>query len=890
MKILFILLMTLAQPSLGSSHTKPMATATPSSVVFQDLGQITTVDIVAYIHLDIPVAPELKQVIELCNGTDALGADSTPFTKEQRIPLFNLRSLHLHSCSRLEMDLVDVTKMFGDPKILDDHPLIQEALNQIKSREKELATPNLSRTKRSADNSHQNSTLTSLHLEQNETLPTAQPLLGFGRVGAILNTVPTLTTLLGPRSRRPRTRFQSPRRPRYRPSPTYRRPPPITTTPQPPPIDYSADYDYSQDYQDYDYPEEYPEPAPQREPVSPVLKGLRLLSGLLGRKKRSSPGPRPRSPSAGSRGRSSSSRGSRPRPRSPSAGPNRTASPGPDEGTEPFRRLLDHAQRQRAGRSRLQQAAHLAQRHVQNAQAAVKTAGSAIAQAVGLKALKGQTRGFKKLSRRSAELSLNTTDSDLVLSRPPRFLGALVSTVFAGLVGLATGASYRADLAKTEDLNKFARLATHHAELEDQQINLLGRRLNDTITEIVDSEHILSYSLSYYQLDSYLQLVGTRVDRLVTGLRQLAHRRLDPGLVDLPHLGDQLKDIQQSMASKGGRLILSSPLDVFSFDVSSSFDPKNLTMKVTLLVPGEYPSSRRNLKRWVPFPVRTAEDTEGLYVLPMVQTDLLGIRTVPSANGNDIRSITAEDLSMCHQHGNLYVCPSATWEHQSLGSDCLASLYAASLKPSSSRVKETCPFTPADSHSYAVRIGPQDYRVFLSKVQPLTGRCRSGTTSLGARQGLLSIHVPENCSVSTQDFVLRPLRRLQDLGTLLETHELSITEGLKDPAASKFHLAHQLGYVSPSGLTLDDAHDFIAHEEGVLSMDKPWVSILLWGSVSVVASGLLLYVLHMCGIDLPMACRVTRAYFQAVCGTASANSPPPPAPMPLTAAASAPYP
>ena len=48
MKILFILLMTLAQPSLGSSHTKPMATATPSSVVFQDLGQITTVDIVAY--------------------------------------------------------------------------------------------------------------------------------------------------------------------------------------------------------------------------------------------------------------------------------------------------------------------------------------------------------------------------------------------------------------------------------------------------------------------------------------------------------------------------------------------------------------------------------------------------------------------------------------------------------------------------------------------------------------------------------------------------------------------------------------------------------------------------------------------------------------------------
>ena len=60
--------------------------------------------------------------------------------------------------------------------------------------------------------------------------------------------------------------------------------------------------------------------------------------------------------------------------------------------------------------------------------------------------------------------------------------------------------------------------------------------------------------------------------------------------------------------------------------------------------------------------------------------------------------------------------------------------------------------------------------------------------------------------------------------------------------------------------------------------------------MTVVSLGLLIFVLHLCGIDLPMACRVTRAYFQAVCGTASASSPPPPAPMPLTAAASAPFP
>ena len=319
------------------------------------------------------------------------------------------------------------------------------------------------------------------------------------------------------------------------------------------------------------------------------------------------------------------------------------------------------------------------------------------------------------------------------------------------------------------------------------------------------------------------------------------------------------------MHAKGAEPILKTPLDVFGLDVTCHFDSETLTMKVSLMVPGEFPDSRLQLKRFIPFPLRSAEDTEGLYVLPLIPSDLLGVRLSDNNADPYIRSISAEDLSTCHRHGDLHMCSTATWEHQSLGSDCLASLYLASLKPSFSTVKKDCPFTPADSQSYAVRTGAQDYRVFLAQPQPLTGRCFSGTSSLGTRQGLLRVNIPWNCSVQTRDFVLKPQQRLQDMSPLMESHELTISEGWKDDSALNLHLAHRLGYVSPSGLTLDDAQDFVKHEEGVLNTHNPWVSALLWGAVTFVATALLLSILHLCGVDLRLCFQITKSYFKVLC-------------------------
>ena len=70
----------------------------------------------------------------------------------------------------------------------------------------------------------------------------------------------------------------------------------------------------------------------------------------------------------------------------------------------------------------------------------------------------------------------------------------------------------------------------------------------------------------------------------------------------------------------------------------------------------------------------------------------------------------------------------------------------------------------------------------------------------------------------------------------------------------------------------------------MLNTHNPWVSALLWGAVTFVATALLLYILHLCGVDLRLCFQITKSYFKVLCCRR-------PSQPPLVApAASAPFP
>ena len=477
----------------------------------------------------------------------------------------------------------------------------------------------------------------------------------------------------------------------------------------------------------------------------------------------------------------------------------------------------------------------------------------------------GNLFGLLSRTKRSVleEEDKSDSDRDIIIKRTKRFVGALIGSAVTGLIGLVAGLTYHGDEVKRSELVKYAKISERHSMMEDQAIAELGAKLNDSLTEMNSYSHLTIYAV--FALRAQLQLIiqHQRVGDLLRGLTQLNHRELDPTIVDMPHLHAQLDALKKDMEAKGATPVFSDPRELYGFDVSSFFNSSSLTMNVRLFVPGEMKGSRRLLKRWKPFPLKTEGLSDSVYVLPKVQSTLVSLGTSASGQAN-LRPVLAEDLAACHRHGPLYLCRPDRMELIEDNHDCLSALYDASLHPSASRVASRCPFEPAKTQNFAIRTGPTNFRIFLARSEPLIGRCPSGTTSLGHHHGLLDVTVPSGCKVSTSAFDLFPDQTLRGLPALLENHDVTVTSSSSDIMAAFKAFGTTLTY-APGQLTLDQAKTWISREESVLTTSHSLVHTALYCGLALAVLIGLFFLLRCCNISVCDLCRVSISFCSAFC-------------------------
>ena len=497
-----------------------------------------------------------------------------------------------------------------------------------------------------------------------------------------------------------------------------------------------------------------------------------------------------------------------------------------------------------------------------NSAAATRRAAAATKQRLNQAAAKARAAS-RRLTHRHRWVRAaadNPDDAD----RPRRGLAAVGGMIATGLVGLVTGLLSPNHGPSAADLRHVVESTAERFNLEDRQLRNLGLDLNRSFSELSKAETMLSYTMSYLGLSSHTSIYLNHVEVLLDGLHDLLHRRLHPGLVSPTVLQSKLKDVATDMARLNAVPISQNVLDLYSTDVSHSFDLQTLTVTVKVGVPGEIKGSREQLKRLLPFPIKITKENKEAYVIPEVSGLLLGVRQSLSGPPR-YRSVPTLDLMACPTIAGTKVCHATSEEFKSSAGTCLSALWVASQRPSRSPVLDACQLRSAAGADAAVRVTRSRYRVFLRQQQNVNAVCRDEAIDLGTHQGLLEVSIPANCSVTTTEFLLRPERRLKDRVARTEVHELRID--IRDDPAETFEAWNSLSNhsgIKPVAVTLEDAKKWMVREESLLKTDSDPVLAGLLVAGLVVTGLVMACGVHYCGWK-PATCMGTVAGAVVAC-------------------------
>lgn len=857
---------------MGSCWGRDMPSAHPATsvIAFGEAGEKTTVEVHGSIKVHVSFKKIVQEMKELCDSIETQKKTHVSET-ESGIPLLNINHLQLELCRETEESLRNSLLAFTNRKLSKLSPGLKFIDNR-KSKKKR---------KRDTDEEDKPEDLSNLQPESlvgsaamfartlRTVLPRARPVIGRPILHQVPVRMPSPST---PRHYHTRYQQNVPRRshgrvptrnhvkqPRRNGNPHRRRPyPPPTTTAAP---EYYSEYDYQEDYSDSDYSDyeeeiepEQPELKKKVVTVNPLLPpavnvanvAYEYLSALIGRKKRSTDlqkGYQQHNVQKNKQRQDRYVRG-----RSPSRSSLKARAPLTGEAPGAAARA----------KTAIQKAATRAKNSASSAFRKAQQTGSAVAQATGLKAFKRQRKGGQRLQKRS-------TQEVSSLSRPKRFLGALVSGAVMGLVGIVTGTLGFGGVARQAELQRLASVSRKHFLAEDRELSALGASLNETMEALTETEHIAHYILIYLQQTQHIQHYINHVQDLAQGLHLLMQNKVDPVFVNLEELSKELDSIYSSMNKIGAKPVFEHPSEILSFDVNVIFNTTSLAFDIHMQVPGEYLHSRQKLKRWIPLPIHSHSNDHSLYLMPEVTSVLLSVN--PEAPDHMQASpVTAEELTSCHKYKHLYLCPPERAEYVSKEADCLTSLYAASLRPNEHDVKDICPFKKVQKLDIAVRMSHRIFRLFLATSQVLTGRCERGSVSLGSWEGLLEVEIPEGCHVTTRHFNLHPDEEVGKSLPQLETHEVSLA--IHNDSSESLHRIYKELVPAPSILTFDQAEDWINLDDSSLRTTKPWVQAALALGTLLGSLVLIWAVLRCCGVDPVTLLKACGTFFKVMCRSA----------------------
>ena len=344
---------------------------------------------------------------------------------------------------------------------------------------------------------------------------------------------------------------------------------------------------------------------------------------------------------------------------------------------------------------------------------------------------------------------MTTTQSGVANSTQPSrngrqaLLGAIaLGALFVGLqgkIGTLFGSPPRANHDLTVEHDILEVLKIDDKRLKDMS-NALSW-IHDRVEQHTDDLLTLT---STNALATYSDIFYARMQLITSGLRQLLHRNLDPGLVSPERLRTALWKLNGAMAIKGLQPIFNSELHLYELDIGHVASVQNLEVTIEVSVPAEPVNSRAKLFRFLPFPIRPSQNSS-VWLEPWPRYEIIAV----SLDGTRYTEIQESTLGRCRNIRGIFLCREAQIWMTFHRPSCLSSLF----HQSGSTILSACRFAAVHEEERLIQVDARTFHLFSKNGTILTTRCM-GSPNKDVRniQGMVAVSLASGCQAETPSF------------------------------------------------------------------------------------------------------------------------------------------
>ena len=369
------------------------------------------------------------------------------------------------------------------------------------------------------------------------------------------------------------------------------------------------------------------------------------------------------------------------------------------------------------------------------------------------------------------------------------------------------------------------------------------------VTENTDEARLIVSLIASDMLSSALY---DKAHDITSGVVSLLHRTLDPRLVPPQALESAFEQVTKDLQRLKAKPILSGLQELYSLDVSHSFNIETLSLNVSIKVPGEVVGETATLLRFVPFPITLDTST----VLPEPTDSFLAI----TDDLQYYRTYSSEELFQCVVAQGTYLCPNSNIMTRREVPHCLTSLYNLDKR----NLSANCLFSAARTEASVIQISTQVFHTYTREASFVDIDCAGRSQRRDLGPGLNKITLSIGCEAVTSTHRFQPTPYLHGAGVTWEVRPVDLLSEASPAEVAAFHQLLQVSHqaLQPPGLALHEALRTLQQSERATKAFN-WQYYLLTPVLASLFLGLFFFALSRC-VNFPLlfrclTCRLTEA-------------------------------
>ncbi len=264
-----------------------------------------------------------------------------------------------------------------------------------------------------------------------------------------------------------------------------------------------------------------------------------------------------------------------------------------------------------------------------------------------------------------------------------------------------------------------------------------NKRILEDLSDVTTTQ-LLQIVESASDFDTAMDNVEIGVQKVVSALQQVHHRRLSIDLIPAEQLLDLYKQLQDIARETGTELLITAASHMFQLETSFLFDGSDVAL--LLHVPLIPPGTLATLLKLRPFPIPL---TEGDALMPKESPELLAITDSPTK----WTTIQQYSLMNCPKINNIYVCPGYGVLRDDPENHCLGALY----HQKTALAVELCDMDVIPEQELAIALERDRFLLYTLQEHTATLSCPNAREQhLSLKVGVTEQLIPEGCQLRMQ--------------------------------------------------------------------------------------------------------------------------------------------